>query len=42
MAECVGFPVFLHRVALPLGAFGKDYERVIARVVALVVDEQVV
>src|SRR6516225_416890 len=41
MPERVSFAILLHRVASPLGAFRKDYERVIAGVGALVAYEQV-
>ena len=36
MAESVRLAVFLKREAFPLGAFGKDHQRVVARVVALI------
>ena len=40
MAEGVGFAVFLEFVILPVGAFGKHDQRVIARIAALVGHQQ--
>src|SRR5262249_1237688 len=40
MAECIGFSIFLHLVALPFWAFRENNKRVVAWVVALVLDEQ--
>src|SRR5579864_2471768 len=40
MSECIGFAVFFYRVTLPLRTLRKDDERIIAWVVALVLDEQ--
>src|SRR5215469_8097588 len=40
MPECVGLAIFLHRVALPFGTFRKDGQRIVARIVSLVLNEQ--
>src|SRR5579864_6409749 len=40
MSECISFAVLLYRVTLPLRPLRKDDERIIAWVVALVLDEQ--